>query len=37
MTLDDWCKYGDAHNALDDAIAQSLTVCEAYKRLGLVR
>lgn len=35
MTHDDYCSYGDAHNALHDAIAQAMTVCEAYKRLGL--
>jgi hypothetical protein len=35
MTRDDYCNYGEAHNALDDAIAQAMTVCEAYKRLGL--
>lgn len=35
MTRDDFCNYGDAHNALHDAIAQAMTVCEAYKRLGL--
>ncbi|RUW55628.1 3'-5' exoribonuclease [Mesorhizobium sp. M1A.F.Ca.ET.072.01.1.1] len=37
MTRDDYCNYGEAHNALDDAIAQAMTVCEAYKRLGLRR
>lgn len=37
MTHDDFCNYGTAHNALDDAIAQAMTVCEAYKRLGLVK
>ena len=35
MTRDDYCNYGDAHNALHDAIAQAMTVCEAYKRLEL--
>jgi len=35
MTSTDYCNYGTAHNALDDAIAQAMTVCEAYKRLGL--
>lgn len=35
MSRDDFCNYGEAHNALDDAIAQAMTVCEAYKRLGL--
>lgn len=37
MTSADYCNYGEAHNALDDAIAQAMTVCEAYKRLGLQR
>lgn len=35
MTINDYCNYGTAHNALDDAIAQAMTVCEAYRRLGL--
>lgn len=35
MTRDEFSNYGDAHNALHDAIAQAMTVCEAYKRLGL--
>ena len=35
MTSADYSNYGTAHNALDDAIAQAMTVCEAYKRLGL--
>lgn len=35
MTSADYSNYGDAHNALDDAIAQAMTVCEAFKRLGL--
>ncbi|QWY83131.1 endodeoxyribonuclease protein [Rhizobium phage RHph_X2_24] len=35
MTRDDYSNHGTAHNALDDAIAQAMTVCEAYKRLGL--
>lgn len=35
MTSADYSNYGEAHNALDDAIAQAMTVCEAYKRLGL--
>lgn len=34
MTVADFCNYGEAHNALDDAIAQSMTVCKAYTRLG---
>ena len=37
MTSADYSNYGTAHNALDDAIAQAMTVCEAYKRLGLQR
>lgn len=37
MSYDEFCNYGDAHNALHDAIAQAMTVCEAYKRLGLNR
>lgn len=37
MTRDDYCTHGDAHHALHDAIAQAMTVCEAYKRLGLTR
>lgn len=37
MTPSDFCNYGEAHNALDDAIAQAMTVCEAYKRLGLAK
>lgn len=37
MTRDEFSNYGDAHNALHDAIAQAMTVCEAYKRLGLQR
>ena len=37
MTSADYCNYGTAHNAPDDAIAQAMTVCEAYKRLGLQR
>lgn len=35
MTREEFSNYGDAHNALHDAIAQAMTVCEAYKRLGL--
>lgn len=35
MTSADYSNYGTAHNALDDAIAQAMTVCEAHKRLGL--
>lgn len=35
MSKDEYCNYGTPHNALDDAIAQAMTVCEAYKRLGL--
>lgn len=35
MTRDDYATHGEAHNALDDAIAQAMTVCKAYKRLGL--
>ena len=37
MTRDDFASYGTAHNALDDAIAQAMTVCEAYRRLGIAR
>lgn len=37
LTRDDYCDYGDEHNALHDAIAQAMTVCKAYERLGLVR
>lgn len=37
MEHSDFCNYGDAHNALHDAMAQAMTVCEAYKRLGLQR
>lgn len=37
MTREEFSNYGDAHNALHDAIAQAMTVCEAYKRLGLRR
>jgi hypothetical protein len=35
MTSADYVNYGTSHNALDDAIAQAMTVCDAYKRLGL--
>lgn len=35
MTREEFSNYGEAHNALHDAIAQAMTVCEAYKRLGL--
>jgi hypothetical protein len=35
MTSADFCNYGDAHNALHDAIAQAMTVCEAYRHLEL--
>lgn len=35
MRHDEFSNYGDAHNALHDSIAQAMTVCEAYKRLGL--
>lgn len=35
LTPDEYCNYGTAHNALDDAIAQAMTVCKAYERLGL--
>ena len=35
MTSADYSSYGTDHNALDDAIAQAMSVCEAYKRLGL--
>lgn len=35
MTRDDYCNYGDAHNALHDAVAQAMTVCKAYGKLGL--
>lgn len=34
---EEYCNYGTAHNALDDAIAQAMTVCKAYERLGLNR
>lgn len=37
MSREEFSKYGDPHNALHDAIAQAMTVCEAYKRLGLAR
>lgn len=37
LTRDDYCDYGDEHNALHDAIAQAMTVCKAYERLGLVK
>lgn len=37
MTREEFSNYGDAHNALHDAIAQAMTVCEAYKRLGLTQ
>lgn len=37
MTRDDFSNYGDAHNALHDAIAQAMTVCKAYRRLGINR
>lgn len=37
LTRDDYRDYGDAHNALHDAIAQAMTVCKAYQRLGLTR
>lgn len=30
-------KYGVEHHALDDAIAQAMTVCRCYERLGLAR
>lgn len=35
LTRDEYCTYGEAHNALDDAIAQAMTVCKCYERLGL--
>lgn len=35
FTKDDYCKFGEPHNALHDAIAQAMTVCKAYERLGL--
>jgi hypothetical protein len=35
MTSADYVNYGTSHNALDDAIAQAMTVCDAYERLGL--
>lgn len=35
MQREEFCNYGEAHHALHDAIAQAMTVCEAYKRLGL--
>lgn len=39
MTRDDFkaFEHGTAHNALDDATSQAMIVCEAYKRLRLVR
>lgn len=37
MSKEEFCNYGDPHNALHDAIAQAMTVCEAYKRLDLQR
>lgn len=33
MGYGDFSKYGEPHNALHDAIAQSMTVCEAFKRI----
>lgn len=35
FTSADYCKFGEPHNALHDAIAQAMTVCKAYERLGL--
>lgn len=35
MTSDDYYSYGTGHHALDDAIAQAMTVCKAHSRLGL--
>lgn len=35
MTREEYCNYGTDHNALDDAIAQAMTICEAYKRLRI--
>lgn len=35
LPREEYCNYGDAHNALDDAIAQAMTVCKCYERLGL--
>lgn len=37
LTRDEYVTHGTAHNALDDAIAQALTVCKCYERLGLTR
>jgi len=37
MSREEFCNYGVAHNSLDDSVAQAMTVCEAYKRLGLQR
>lgn len=34
---EEYCNYGTAHNALDDAIAQAMTVCKAHERLGLCK
>lgn len=36
LTRDEYVTHGTAHNALDDAIAQAMTVCKCYERLGLV-
>lgn len=32
---DDYIKYGEAHNALDDAISQAMTIRNAFIKLGI--
>lgn len=35
FTRDDYCSYGNAHNALDDACAQALTIGKAMIKTGM--
>jgi len=37
MTYDEFSEYGEPHHALHDAIAQAMTICEAFKRIGRQR
>lgn len=37
LTREEYSTYGEPHNALHDAIAQAMTVCRCYNRLGLTK
>lgn len=34
---EEFCNYGVPHHSLHDSVAQSMTVCKAYEKLGIVK